>query len=43
MDFFVCLWFTFRLRIFPLYGDVTITGEGLQNLSPYNLIEGIEF
>jgi hypothetical protein len=24
--------FTFRSRIFHLYGDVTITGEGLQNL-----------
>jgi hypothetical protein len=24
--------FTYRSRIFHLYGDVTITGEGLQNL-----------
>jgi hypothetical protein len=29
--------FTSRSRIFHLYGDVTITGEGLQNLGAYDL------
>jgi hypothetical protein len=28
----IIFWFTSRLRIFHLYGDVTITGKGLQKL-----------
>ena len=29
----VCLWLSSQSRIFHSYGHVTITGEGLQNLS----------
>jgi hypothetical protein len=32
MNFIIIYGFTSRSRIFHLYGDVTITGEGLQNL-----------
>jgi hypothetical protein len=31
-DLLIDYCFTFRSRIFQLYGDVTITGDGLQNL-----------
>ena len=31
-DWLIVYYFTSRSRIFHLYGDVTITGEGLQNL-----------
>jgi hypothetical protein len=33
IDWLIIYGFTSHLRIFHLYGDVTITGEGLQNLS----------
>jgi hypothetical protein len=32
IDWLIKFWFTSRLIIFHLYGDVTIAGEGLQNL-----------
>jgi hypothetical protein len=34
--------FTSRSRIFPLYGDVTIAGEGLQNLGLCSAIRAFE-
>jgi hypothetical protein len=34
--------FTFRWRIFPLYGDVTIASEGLLNLSLCSVLEAFE-
>ena len=34
--------FTSRLRIFHLYGDVTITGEGLQNLGLCSALRAFE-
>jgi hypothetical protein len=33
---------TSRSRIFHLYGDVTITGEGLQNLGLYSALRAFE-
>jgi hypothetical protein len=32
-DYYLIICFTFHSRIFHLYGDVTITDEGLQDLS----------
>jgi hypothetical protein len=34
--------FTSRSRIFPLYGDVTIAGEGLQNLGLCSVLKAFE-
>jgi hypothetical protein len=34
--------FTFRSRIFRLYGDVTITGEGLQKLGLYSALKALD-
>jgi hypothetical protein len=34
--------FTFRSRIFHLYGDVTIAGEGLQNLGLCSALKAFE-
>jgi hypothetical protein len=43
---FVCLFvyycFTSRSRIFHLYGDVTIAGEGLQNLGLCSALRAFE-
>jgi hypothetical protein len=35
IDWLIIYGFMFRSRIFHLYGDVTIAGEGLQNLGLY--------
>jgi hypothetical protein len=34
--------FASRTRIFHLYGDVTITGEGLQNLGLYSALRAFK-
>jgi hypothetical protein len=34
--------FTSRSRVFHLYGDVTITGEGLQNLGLCSVLRAFE-
>jgi hypothetical protein len=40
IDYIYC--FTFHSRIFHLYGSVTMTGEGLQNLGLYSALRAFE-
>jgi hypothetical protein len=42
IDCLIIYCFTSRLRIFHLYGDVTITGEGLQNLGLRSALRAFE-
>jgi hypothetical protein len=42
LDWLIIYCFTFRSRIFHLYGDVTITGEGLQNLGLCSALRAFE-
>jgi hypothetical protein len=42
IDWLIDYGFTFRSRIFHLYGDVTIAGEGLQNLGLCSALRALE-
>jgi hypothetical protein len=42
IDWLIIYGFTSRSRIFHLYGDVTIAGEGLQNLSLCSALRAFE-
>jgi hypothetical protein len=42
IDWLIIYGFTSRSRIFHLYGDVTIAGEGLQNLGLCSALMAIE-
>jgi hypothetical protein len=42
IDWLIIYGFTSRLRIFHLYGDVTIAGEGLQNLGLCSALRAFE-
>jgi hypothetical protein len=42
IDWLIIYGFTSRSRIFYLYGDVTIAGEGLQNLDLCSVLRAVE-
>jgi hypothetical protein len=42
IDWLIFYWYTSRSRIFHLYGDVTIAGEGLQNLGLCSALRAFE-
>jgi hypothetical protein len=42
IDWLIIYSFTSRSRIFHLYGDVIIAGEGLQNLGLYSVLRAFE-
>jgi hypothetical protein len=42
IDSVIIYCFTSRSRIFHVYGNVTITGEGLQNLGPCSALSAFE-
>jgi hypothetical protein len=42
IDWFIIYRFTSRSRIFHLYGDVTIAGEGLQNFGLCSALRAFE-
>jgi hypothetical protein len=42
LEWLIIYCFTSRSRIFHLYGDVTITGEGLQNLGLCSVLKAFE-